>query len=569
MLNQSLPSNPSATEAKNNSYPISAPFNFLDKIIQMTLAVVVALYAVFMAKYHQLPFEDAAMLMRYSQNVAQGHGIVFNIGQAPVDGATDFLFMAVLAAVSKTGLSLENSVYVLGLVCHLLTTLLMYETIRRVAGASRWMASVSALFLALGPGLDYVNMGFGTPFFAVFAALTWRFALCIAQQEMPSSGSAVAFAFSGLLLGLVRPEGVLLALFMLFGLLYFRGLSHARPAVLAFLGIFGILGGAFFLWRWHYFGYPLPNPFYKKGGGHFYLSGLHESLHYVLLMNSVFLLGLLAGLGFKETRRRALFALIPITGFTAVWVLLSNEMNHAGRFQYALYPVVLMSWPFVYAQGLQSPRVPVWKSLNKKIQAATAIPFAAVLLLSLGYQHQQLHHEALLRSYHDMNYDVALALKPYSSNDYTIATTEGGIVPLYSHWQAIDLWGLNDQWIAHHTYVSAAYLDRFRPEVIEIHGPPALMPQDMKGRPIRDIPQQWLVMVGLLNQYVKDRHYVVARRFDDTSFRSHYSTGFTYAYYVRPDFPQSREIANRLRTLSFPPAWDPFIKSNISPSNQK
>jgi len=247
---------------------------------------------------------------------------------------------------------------------------------------------------------------------------------------------------------------VLLASFMLLGLIYFRGLSRARSAVLAFLGIFSILGGTYFLWRWHYFGYPLPNPFYKKGGGHLYLSGLQESLHYVILMNSVFLLTLLVGLGFKATRRRALFTLIPIAGFTAVWILLSSEMNHAGRFQYALYPVVLMSWPFVYAQGLQDPRVPVWKSLNKKMQAATAIPFAAVLLLALAYQHRQLHHEALLRSYHDMNYDVALALKPYSSKGYTIATTEGGIVPLYSNWQAIDLWGLNDQWIAHHTYVT-------------------------------------------------------------------------------------------------------------------
>ncbi len=95
------------------------------------------------------------------------------------------------------------------------------------------------------------------------------------------------------------------------------------------------------------------------------------------------------------------------------------------------------------------------------------------------------------------------------------------------------------------------------------------MPQDMKGRPIRDISQQWLVMVALLNQYVKDRHYVLARGFDDASFRSHYSTGFTYAYYVRPNFPQSREITNRLRTLSFPPAWDPFMKSDTSLSGQK
>jgi len=80
MADQSLPPSLSATGAKSNNYPISAPLNFLDKIILAALTVIVGLYTVFMAKYHQLPFEDAAMLIRYSQHVAQGHGIVFNIG---------------------------------------------------------------------------------------------------------------------------------------------------------------------------------------------------------------------------------------------------------------------------------------------------------------------------------------------------------------------------------------------------------------------------------------------------------------------------------------------------------
>lgn len=555
-----------ADQGADDTLPVR--LDTLDKIIFIALTLLVGLYALFMARFHRLPFEDAAMLMRYSQHLAQGHGIVFNVGQPPVDGATDFLFMVVLAAVSKLGFSVEQSAYGVGLVSHLLTTLLVYETIRRVVAAPRWTALTSALFLALGPGLDYIDMGFGTPFFALFAALTWRFALQIARQQTPSSASALTFAFSGLLLGLARPEGVLLALFLLAGLIYLRGVSRTRPAVFAFAVVFGLLGGLYFFWRWHYFGYPLPNPFYKKGGGHLYPSGLAESVHYVLLMNGVFLLVILAGLCFGETRRRAIFTLIPIAGFAGVWILLSNEMNHAGRFQYVLFPAALMSWPFVLAPVLEQG-FPAWQSLSRKRQAALALPAAAVLLLFLAYQHRVLHNQVLVRSYYDMNYDMALALEPYHSQGYTIATTEAGIVPLYSRWQAIDLWGLNDEWIAHHTTVSAAYLDRTKPEVIEIHGPPGLLPQDLKGHPARTIPQQWLVMVSVLNQYVKERHYTLARRFDDTSFRRRDSTGYTYLYYVRPDFAQSQEIAERLHTLKFPPAWDPSSKQNAGTPPQK
>ena len=34
----------------------------------------------------------------------------------------------------------------------------------------------------------------------------------------------------------------------------------------------------------------------------------------------------------------------------------------------------------------------------------------------------------------------------------------------------VDTWGLDDRWIAHHGTVTPAYLDRYRPELIAIHG---------------------------------------------------------------------------------------------------
>src|SRR6266446_7875595 len=64
------------------------------------------------------PSEDAAMLMRYAQHIIQGHGIVWNIGEKPVDGATDFLFMMVLAALGKTGMTLEFAVRLIGIISH-------------------------------------------------------------------------------------------------------------------------------------------------------------------------------------------------------------------------------------------------------------------------------------------------------------------------------------------------------------------------------------------------------------------------------------------------------------------
>src|SRR6476619_3450013 len=80
---------------------------FADASTVLLLMVLTGLFAVLAIDWKIPPFEDAAMLMRYAEHLAQGHGIVWNIGEPPVDGGTDFLFMACVAVVRYIGFSLE------------------------------------------------------------------------------------------------------------------------------------------------------------------------------------------------------------------------------------------------------------------------------------------------------------------------------------------------------------------------------------------------------------------------------------------------------------------------------
>ena len=75
--------------------------NLPDILISLLLLLSVFYYGFNCIDFNIPPFEDAAMLMRYSQHLAGGHGIVWNIGEKPVDGATDFLFMAAAAGLIK------------------------------------------------------------------------------------------------------------------------------------------------------------------------------------------------------------------------------------------------------------------------------------------------------------------------------------------------------------------------------------------------------------------------------------------------------------------------------------
>lgn len=259
------------------------------------------------------PFEDAAMLMRYSQNFVYGHGIVWNIGEHPVDGATDFLFMICVAITAKTGLSIENSVLLIDMSSHILTGIIIYIFIRKFLFAGRWMAFTSLLFFILGTGLIYTAVFFGTPFFALFSAITW---FCANEAVIdPKYSNSLIFSVSGLILGLIRPEGVFLAIFMLIAILFKIGFKKSKKIVLSFLIIFGIIGSIYFIWRWGYFGYPLPNPYYKKGGFTLHLRGLTQSIGTFVIFSYPFIPAFILGGRSKENLQQTIFSLIPVIGF--------------------------------------------------------------------------------------------------------------------------------------------------------------------------------------------------------------------------------------------------------------
>ncbi|HLA87186.1 MAG TPA: hypothetical protein VJL10_04130, partial [Anaerolineales bacterium] len=250
-----------------------------DLLVSGLLLISTLFYAFNYIDFSIPPFEDAAMLMRYAQHLAQGDGIVWNIGENPVDGATDFLFMVASAAFIKLGLTVGQSIRGIGFASHLLTVLIVYWTNRRINNANILLSFLSGLYLAVGTGLSYVAAYFGTPFFALAAASTWTLGLLLIKQQNPRFWLMLTFALSGLVTGLIRPEGVILASLMLLSVIIMRGLKNSASIIIIFGVVFLLLGGTYFLWRWNYFGYPLPNPFYKKGD-----SGLHwDSLKYSLL----------------------------------------------------------------------------------------------------------------------------------------------------------------------------------------------------------------------------------------------------------------------------------------------
>lgn len=514
---------------------------WVDLLFSILLLASTIYYAFNFIDFSIPPFEDAAMIMRYAQHLAGGHGIVWNIGEAPVDGATDFLFMAASAALIKLGFTVGQAVRGIGFVSHLLTVLIIYWTNRRIHNGNITFSFLSGLYLAAGSGLSYVSAYFGTPFFALAAASTWTLGLLLMREQNPRWWLSFAFALSGLVTGLIRPEGVILASLMLLAVIIMRGLKNSISIIVIFGAIFLFLGGAYFLWRWDYFGYPLPNPFYKKGEGGWSWNTFEISMLNTLRLSLPVAFAFILGFRSKETMKTTLVYLIPILGFAAAFGLVSNEMNFGARFQYATVPLALMSWiPLV--RGFKIEALSQVSVRERSVYIVALIGLSAGLVYYSWFQtcFMALHQQRCDAPYErDGRLEMARMLADFRGKGYVMAVTEAGLLPYYSGWDAVDTWGLNDQHIAHNG-LTMEYLDKYKPHIIMFHDyySPLVPPRLTEA----NLAQRWFSMTILMKTYAEQNGYVLAAVFGDSPYDTHY-------YYVRTDFEDSERLIERISTF--------------------
>lgn len=480
------------------------------------------------------PMEDAAMLLRYSEHLAQGEGIVWNPGEAPVDGATDFLYMVMVAGLHKLGVGLLASGRILGLAAHYLAVILLFRIIRREYEAPRFAAALSAAYLMVGPAPAYVEAGFGAPVFALFILLAWNAALHLRREA--NWPWAVAFAGFSLLAGLTRPEGVFFCAAMLAWLLIEGGIRKHGRTLAAYTLLFVLPGALYFIWRWSHFGHPLPNPFYVKGG----IRGLFpliESVKNSLVLCAPFLLAMSLSLRNRSLFLDLLKRLSPVLLFVLIWGMVKEEMNYNMRFQYAILPLVLCTWPLAF-EG-------IWEDIRtfgKRIgQAGSRAMLIALSLGALVFMHQQF--AGRWRMMADSRYDLGLALRPLAQEGYTMAVSEAGYLPFASGWRAIDSYGLNDAHIAQHG-LSAEYLDRYKPELIMFHA------YDSPLLERNDEGDGWSRMCAVMRDYAQSHGYTLAAAYGINPYDTHY-------YYVAPDFSHSAEIVRLIRERDYLLGWYP------------
>lgn len=252
---------------------------------------------------HGFLVDDAYIAFRYVRQALRGQGWVYNVGER-VEGYSNFLWLVGLLPLAWLGVDLVLAAKALGIAAGVGTLLAAQGLTRSLLRQERlpaWWAGWAALLLGCNPAFAAWSVGgLETPLFTLLVTLAaWRWAV---EEEAGRPSWP-----SGVLLGLAamaRPEGVL---FFLLALMAKIGTARRAPTSSSPLPLFlarlaGFVGVylPYFLWRWAYYGFPLPNTVYVKSWGlhpRAFLEGTYYLYHLVTMHGGwAFLVGLAATL---------------------------------------------------------------------------------------------------------------------------------------------------------------------------------------------------------------------------------------------------------------------------------
>ena len=431
--------------AERQSSPVDEPHETRDLSKLQAWAALAVLWIASIAWGSRLyaPCDDAYIFFVYVRSLLEGQGLTFN-GEA-VWGFTSVLWLGLLSVVGRVGGWAGLPVHVGGELLSVLSALFALAAtygLARALGLERWRALVPAgLLAATGDFAFYAMVGLEHVFFTGWIALATAMVLALRTDDSRGRDFALALVLAAMVL--TRPEGALVAAFLLLVFAARRG--SLRPSI-----IIGLQMTALGLPVWIacrlYYGDWLPNTFHVKSGsglanfpwGLRYLEAAWPRFAVLLLV-----LALVIAWSFRtktksldrsESRDKRAWILLTLAAVLTLYVTLQGGDNMVGaRVLIPVLPLLFVAL-IALARRLAMARTLVWS-------------FLLAITLGLGYQQDTAvtQHRLDWRRDFQTRQSMALVLRDQFPPDTLVALNPAGIVPYFSRQPTLDMLGLNDR----------------------------------------------------------------------------------------------------------------------------
>ncbi|MFH1386559.1 MAG: glycosyltransferase family 39 protein [bacterium] len=381
--------------------------------------------------------DDAYISYRYASNLAQGHGLVYNVGER-VEGYTNFLFVLIMSLGEK--LFGDAGAYPFACVFNFLIIIMLfvvfYKYLKEKYGETN--ALLGGLMFVLCPPL-WLWAASGTE--AVLVLFIQTIIYIFLQKAILGGRKKDLFILCGLMVlsVLVRADGFILPLVVIAYLLIKK---EWRLSYYCFVSAFLPLA-IYVTWRWSYYGYLFPNTYYAKVSGPILLRvnyALNNLPRDIWIYLSIFGAGLIWRLKDKLSGRVDKLAGISFIYFYVstsllYWLYIGGDF-YQERFLIVFFPLGIIILIDYLSKIRRSGIIEIMVLLVAIIQLMPL--YSPLIDQRFAYQYPK--------------YDNWITLGKFIKTKYqgkVIAGGAGGKIPYFSGLKAIDSLGLNDKYIAH------------------------------------------------------------------------------------------------------------------------
>lgn len=447
--------------------------------------------------------DDSYITYLYALNLAEGHGLRYNPTDIePTEGGTSMLHILVAAGGIKLGIDPLTTTRLVSLAAFFGAVLALARAIcivgRTGFGVGLAASSIVATLVVMLPetGAHFAKGMETIAFFSIHMALAAWALVAIYRAPHFSLASILTGAVLALMLGLSRPEGILISA-GIFALTTFAAALKtgrinltAAEAPAAAAGLYAIAIGLFLAWKVWYFGDALPNAYWVKSHNKIFgdtgilLPGLSQVGYFMVLRFIPLAMAALALFALAGTHFRSHLPYIAVAIPGLIIALLYMKAIHevAGGFRYGfpmLAPLFVLFGLGMASVLLRYPQVAV-AGCVAGLMGVTTIG-ASRSLEAIARTHQPKVHATSWIGQEPSGGPLerlALDLRDTGlGQDATIYLSAAGLIPYRSRFHAIDWIGLNNNTLSGANEMSLdevwAYIHSTNPDVIQTVVPPA------------------------------------------------------------------------------------------------